>query len=108
MTFMSSSFVTITRVTKLLEDKGTWPAANLTIAKAKRLSGMVEADLISRLEILVAGPPPSDIGIDLKALGFRDTAGSMVDGGGALVCSDFGVGNNNSSRAILFNNNLNA
>ncbi|MBY5474413.1 hypothetical protein BAE36_14025 [Rhizobium leguminosarum bv. trifolii] len=102
-----TEFVTVTRVTKLLDAPAVWPTANLTIDEARGLSGLKDATLICRLEILVSGAPPRDISSVLTDFAFADTAASIV-GGGALVCSDFRVSTSNSSRAILFNTDLNA
>lgn len=103
-----TEFVTVTRVTSLKADAQEWPKGTLSIDEAARLAGLSDWSFICRLEILVCGAAPAELGPFLSALQFGDTAASMIGGGAALVCSDFRVWNDNSSRTILFNNDLNA
>ncbi|NLS00485.1 DUF3422 domain-containing protein [Rhizobium sp. P38BS-XIX] len=103
-----TEFVTITRVTSLDDDPTDWPTGSLSVDEAAGLAGLSDCSCICRLEILVCGRAPAEIGPFLSALEFGDTAASMIGGGAALVCSDFRVGANNVSRSILFNTELNA
>ncbi|TIX90790.1 DUF3422 domain-containing protein [Rhizobium sp. P44RR-XXIV] len=103
-----TEFVTVTRVTPLEADRSVWPTGSLLIDEATQIAGLLDWVFICRLEILVAEKAPSELGPLLSAFHFGDTAASMIGGGAALVCSDFRVGENNTSRAILFNNDLNA
>ncbi|GES51247.1 membrane protein [Rhizobium sp. NBRC 114257] len=103
-----TEFVTVTRVTPLEADPSTWPAGSLSIDEAARLAGLIDWAFICRLEILICGSAPSELGPLLSSLQFGDTAASTIGGGAALVCSDFRVGDNGISRTILFNHDLNA
>ncbi len=103
-----TEFVTVTRVTPLEREPQEWPKGSLSTDEAARLAGLAGWSFICRLEILVCGGAPAELGPCLSAFQFGDTAASTIGGGAALVCSDFRVGDNNSSRTILFNNDLNA
>jgi len=103
-----TEFVTVTRVTPLEAEPSTWPADSLSIDEAARLAGLTDWSFVCRLEILICGSAPGELGPLLSALQFGDTAASTIGGGAALVCSDFRVGDNGTSRTILFNHDLNA
>lgn len=103
-----TEFVTITRVTQFNSDVDAWPASSLSIDDIAALVGLGGPRLISRVGILVLGPAPAELGPTLLKLGFRDTAASSIGGGAAQVCSDFRVQDNQTSRILLFNKDLNA
>lgn len=103
-----TEFVTITRVTQFDTDVNAWPASSLSVDDIAALVGLDAPRLISRVGILVLGPAPAELGPTLSELGFRDTAASSIGGGAAQVCSDFRVQDNQTSRILLFNKDLNA
>ncbi|MFJ6324255.1 MULTISPECIES: DUF3422 domain-containing protein [unclassified Rhizobium] len=103
-----TEFVTVTRVTPLEREPQEWPKGSLSTDEAARLAGLTDWSFICRLEVLVCGAAPAELGPFLSAFHFGDTAASTIGGGAALVCSDFRVGESNSSRTVLFNSDLNA
>lgn len=103
-----TEFVTITRVTQLSAEADTWPVSSLSVDDIAALVEMDAPRLISRVGILVLGSTPAELGSTLSKLGFRDTAASLIGGGAAQVCSDFRVQDDQTSRILLFNKDLNA
>ncbi len=103
-----TEFVTITRVTQLSAEADAWPVSSLSVDDIGALVEMDAHRLISRVGILVLGPAPAELGSILSKLGFRDTAASLIGGGAAQVCSDFRVQDDQTSRILLFNKDLNA
>ncbi|MBD9497873.1 MULTISPECIES: DUF3422 domain-containing protein [unclassified Ensifer] len=103
-----TEFVTVTRVTTLEREVKDWPTSNLSMLNVTDLIGASSAQLVCRIGILVLGPAPSELGPTLLEFGFRDTAASSIGGGAAQVCSDFRVRDDQSSRILLFNKELNA
>jgi uncharacterized membrane-anchored protein len=103
-----TEFTTITRVTAYEESAGHWPDLQITLSDLPAASEALPPQLICRVGILVLGAPPSELGSILSKFAFGDTAASTIGGGDALVCSDFRVRPDQSSRILLFNNNLNA
>lgn len=103
-----TEFVTITRVTQLSAEIDAWPVSSLSINEIAALVEMDAPRLISRVGILVLGSAPAELGSILSKLGFRDTAASLIGGGAAQVCSDFRVQDDQTSRILLFNKDLNA
>ena len=103
-----TEFVTITRVTKIEQNPSGWPALSLGLSEVSALAAIQAPQLICRLGILVLGSPPSELGATLSTFDFADTAASSIGGGAAQACSDFRVRSDLSSRALLFNNDLNA
>ncbi|AYG71033.1 MULTISPECIES: DUF3422 domain-containing protein [unclassified Rhizobium] len=103
-----TEFVTVTRVRKLDSEPGGWPESDLLESDFAKLAGLSSPLLVCRVSILVLGNPPDKLGPVLKNFDFGDTAASSIGGGAAQVCSDFRVREDNSSRVILFNKDLNA
>ncbi|EJC83777.1 uncharacterized membrane-anchored protein [Rhizobium leguminosarum bv. trifolii WSM2297] len=103
-----TEFVTITRLRKLHSEPDRWPEPDLAESDFAQLAGLNAPRLVCHVSILVLGNPPDELGSVLKTLDFGDTAASSIGGGAAQVCSDFRVRGDNSSRIILFNNDLNA
>lgn len=103
-----TEFVTITRVTQLSAEADTWPVSTLSVDEISVLVDMDAPAIISRVGILVLGAAPAELGPTLSQFGFRDTAASSIGGGAAQVCSDFRVRDDQTSRILLFNKDLNA
>lgn len=103
-----TEFVTVTRVHPLDNTSENWPTSETTTGEYAEVAGLTDARLICRVCILVSGPAPAELGTVLRKLGFGDTAASSIGNGAAQVCSDFRVHDDQSSRIILFNNDLNA
>ncbi|MBB4117053.1 putative membrane-anchored protein [Rhizobium sp. BK226] len=103
-----TEFVTVTCVRQIDVTDKPWPHPHLSTSEAERLAGSPGAKLISKVALLVLGEAPQDISQVLRDLDFKDTAASLIGGGSAVVCSDFRVGQDLSSRLILFNKDLNA
>ncbi|AYG70233.1 MULTISPECIES: DUF3422 domain-containing protein [unclassified Rhizobium] len=103
-----TEFVTVTRVRKLESEPERWPEPDLVEGDFAQLAGLISPLLVCHVSILVLGSPPNELGPILKAFGFGDCAASSIGGGSAQVCSDFRVRDDNSSRIILFNKDLNA
>lgn len=103
-----TEFVTVTRVHPLDGTSANWPTSGTTTSEYAAVAGLTDARLICRVCILVAGPAPAELGPVLRQFGFGDTAASSIGNGAAQVCSDFRVHDDQSSRIILFNNDLNA
>lgn len=103
-----TEFVTITRVHPLDNISENWPTSGTTTGEYAEVADLKDARLICRVCILVSGPAPAELGPVLRKFGFGDTAASSIGDGAAQVCSDFRVHDDQSSRIILFNNDLNA
>lgn len=103
-----TEFVTVTRVHPVDKTRENWPTSGTTTGEYAEVAGLKDARLICRVCILVSGPAPAELGPVLRKFGFGDTAASSIGNGAAQVCSDFRVHDDQSSRIILFNNDLNA
>jgi len=103
-----TEFVTVTRLRKLSTDAAEWPASELSDAEVVELTGIASPKQICRVAILVVDETAEDLPPHLARFGFGDTAASFIGGGSALVCSDFKVRQDGSSRILLFNRDLNA
>lgn len=103
-----TEFVTVTRLTKRSLDAGKWPAPTLSVEEAEALADVSGCKLVCHVNILVEDPVQGDLAPWLASIGFQDATASMVGGGAAAVCSDFRVGDDQVSRIILLNSELNA
>jgi uncharacterized membrane-anchored protein len=103
-----TEFITVTRVHPLGKTSENWPTSGTTTGEYAEVAGLTDARLICRVCILASGPAPAELGPVLRKFGFGDTAASSIGNGAAQVCSDFRVHDDQSSRIILFNNELNA
>ncbi|AYG63274.1 DUF3422 domain-containing protein [Rhizobium jaguaris] len=103
-----TEFITITRVTQLTADAEEWPVSSLSVDDIASLVDIEAPLIVSRVGILVLGPAPAELGPILSRFGFHDTAASFIGGGAAQVCSDFRVQEDQASRILLFNKELNA
>jgi len=103
-----TEFVTVTRLRKLESEPSTWPTSDIAEDDLARLAGLESAQLVCRIGLVVASEAPVELGPRLAGYGFGDTAASSIGGGSALVCSDFRVRTDLSSRILLFNMDLNA
>lgn len=103
-----TEFVTVTRVYPVDNTDGDCPVSTSTTEDYAQIAGLADAHLVCRVGILVTGPAPDELGTVLRRFEFGDTAASSIGDGAAQVCSDFRVHDDQGSRIILFNKDLNA
>ncbi|TCR71461.1 DUF3422 domain-containing protein [Rhizobium sp. BK376] len=103
-----TEFLTVTCLRKLDGEAGAWPTSRLSEDDVAALTGIAAPSFVCRVGILVMGDAPTRLGPVLASFDFGDSAASTIGGGSAVVCSDFRVRSDRSSRILLFNRDLNA